>query len=201
MSINTYTGISNPGYNNPAYYNPTSFGYSYQSPLFGLQQNGLQSNVCGYNYQSPLFGLQQNGLQSNTFGYNYQSPLFGLQSDVIAQLGGMLSLNGLFQPQFNGFSSPPKTELPKTEPPKTVTATTNTKKTTHGGYNSDMFNPKPLNPVWSNSDIPYNWAKSSPGLFGNIHGLNAILGRYVADTMPTPMQDPTAPGNTWIYAT
>ncbi len=70
-----------------------------------------------------------------------------------------------------------------------------------GGYDPAIFNPRPLNPVWGNSNIPYNYAKSAPGLFGNIHGLSAIIGRYVADTMPTPLQDPTAPGNTWIYAT
>ncbi|HSA06778.1 MAG TPA: hypothetical protein P5556_06335 [Candidatus Gastranaerophilales bacterium] len=67
------------------------------------------------------------------------------------------------------------------------------------GLDPGTFDPLPLNPIWGNSNIPYNWANVATGLYGNIHGMNAILGRYEADTMPPASVDPTAPGNTWIY--
>ncbi len=68
-----------------------------------------------------------------------------------------------------------------------------------GGYNPDLFDPKPLNPKWGNNDIPYDLAITAPGLFGNVHGLNAILSRFVGSNMPPATADPVAPGNTWIY--
>lgn len=70
-----------------------------------------------------------------------------------------------------------------------------------GGYNPNVFDPKPLNPVWGNNDIPYDLAATASGLYGNIHGLNAIMGRFIGDLMPSAIEDPTAPGNTWIYTT
>jgi len=84
-------------------------------------------------------------------------------------------------------------EAPKAETPKAATDS--------GGYNPDIFDPKPLNSKWGNNDIPFDLATTQTGLYGNVHGLNAILGRYVGDNMPSAVEDPTAPGNSWIYTT
>ncbi len=67
------------------------------------------------------------------------------------------------------------------------------------GYNPDIFDPNPLSEKWGSIVIPTGYAAVKSGLFGNIHGTNAILSRYVGDNMPSPIEDPTAPGNTWIF--
>jgi hypothetical protein len=52
---------------------------------------------------------------------------------------------------------------------------------------------------WGNNNFGQGNADVSSGLFGNISGMNAIYQRFVGDNMPKPWQDPTAPGNTWMY--
>ena len=89
--------------------------------------------------------------------------------------------------------------------------TTNTAVTTTGSTaeTSNQIEPGVVDPYsrpdlsedWGNTDIPFGWADVSSGLFGNVHGVNSIINRYVADNMPTANQDPTAPGNTWAFTT
>jgi len=58
-----------------------------------------------------------------------------------------------------------------------------------------LFDPKPLSDPFGNQ-IPFNYAATQFGLFGNFYGTQSIVSRYVADVMPT---DQDAPGYTWKY--
>jgi len=71
----------------------------------------------------------------------------------------------------------------------------------YGGYTpfASALSPIGLNSNWGSLDNPASWGDVSTGLFGNIHGVNAINSRYIGSTMPSIFNDPTAPGNTWAY--
>lgn len=68
-----------------------------------------------------------------------------------------------------------------------------------GDYKVDLFEPSGLNPTWGNNNFKYDDVSVATGLFGNIHGTNSILSRFYGDNMPSPIEDPNAPGNSWIY--
>lgn len=60
---------------------------------------------------------------------------------------------------------------------------------------TSITNPLPLSDPYGNA-LPVNYAAIQYGLFGNVHGVDSIIARYVADIMPT---DKNSPGYTWKY--
>lgn len=60
---------------------------------------------------------------------------------------------------------------------------------------TSITNPLPLSDPFGNA-LPVNYAAIQYGLFGNVHGVDSIIARYVGDIMPT---DRNAPGYTWKY--
>ena len=126
------------------------------------------------------------------FGSNFQPPLFG---------GGF---GGNFQiPSFGGgFDSNFQIPSASTDVASTDATSTDATSTEIPDWYNSMFEYKGLNDTWNNDILnSYTMSSTATGLYGNVHGVSALLSRYVGDYMPTAQQDPTAPGNTWIYTT
>ena len=85
------------------------------------------------------------------------------------------------------------TDTIETETPEVADTSTTT--TTNDDNGLSLFNPNTLSDPFGNQ-IPFNYAATQFGLFGNYYGTQSILSRYVADVMPT---DKDAPGYTWKY--
>ena len=195
-------------------YSPPGTGMSsYGAPFFGTSTPSYGSSF--FNTGMPSYGSSQfsTGMPSynpSTSFLNTSMPSY----DTSFDFNSSFSNTSIYQPQIfnldfnfnnnndfnflnlNSFSTDDDTST-------TTTTTTTTTSTGDGGYNSDLFDNQALDPFWGNTDVPApnQWGTTAPGLFGNVHGVNAINSRYVQDNMPNAWQDPSAPGNTWMFTT
>jgi len=196
----------------PGFYIPNPMGYQGPGDAYGPYPNP------GFDFTPPGTG----GYQPQPFssGFNFNSS-FGLQMPSYGSgfsFGSSFNSNWVFAPpapppqpslpdfnfNFNNFNFPTflnsniTTLNTSTDSPNSTNETTTTNS---GGYIPEVFDPVQLNENWGNTNIPFDWATTASGLYGNVHGLSAILSRYVGDIMPSAQQDPTAPGNTWMFTT